>query len=126
MKNLFYQGGIEFMGALTIFFAITTAWIIYHFVKGYFTNPTNHEKTLRMLEYGKSMGLFTMIVGFLGQMMGFIAMFDAISLAGSVDPNLVYNGIRVTMICPVYGVLIYLFTLLLWFVASILIEKKRK
>lgn len=124
MKELFYSGGSGFMGALTVLFVISTAWIVYHFLRGYYSKQAKQETTLKMLEYGKSMGLFTLIVGFLGQMMGFVAMFDAIELAADINPNMVFGGIKVTMICPMYGMLIYLFTLLIWFVASLFIEKK--
>ena len=126
MKELFYMGGPQFMGALTVLFVITTAWIVYHFLRGYYSKQANQEKILKMIEYGKSMGLFTMIVGFLGQMVGFIAMFEAIEQVSNVDPKLVYGGIKVTMICPIYGMLIFLFTLLLWFAASMLIERKHE
>jgi hypothetical protein len=124
MKDLFYLGGSTFMGTLTVLFVITTAWIIYHFVSGYNSKQANKEKTLKMIEYGKSMGLFTMIVGFLGQMVGFVSMFEAIEQAADINPNMVFGGIKVTMICPIYGMLIFLFTLLLWFSARMLIEKK--
>jgi len=39
---------------------------------------------------------------------------------------LVYGGIKVTMIVTMYGMLIYLLSILLWFIASIMIEKKFK
>jgi hypothetical protein len=74
------------------------------------------------------MGLFAMIVGISGQMVGFYAMFsaieDAIEKGMDVNPVMVFGGIKVTMIVTVYGILIYLLSLLLWFVASIIIDKK--
>ena len=125
MKNLFLTGGAFFMGILTLLLIITTAWIIYHFVKAYNSKQANREKYLRRIEYGKSMGLFTMVVGILGQIMGFSGMFSIIAEVDVVIPKLLYEGIRTTLICPIYGILIYLFSLLLWFVASIFIEKKQ-
>lgn len=128
MKSLFYQGGPGFMGVLTILLIITTAWFIYHFAVSYHSKKINREKLLRLFGYGKSMGLFALITGITGQMVGFYSMFSAIEealLSGKeIIPELVYGGIRVTMICTMYGILIYLFSLLLWFAASILVEKK--
>jgi hypothetical protein len=130
MKSLFYQGGPQFMSVLTILLIITTAWFIYHFMISYHSKKINQEKLLRLFAYGKSLGLLALITGILGQMVGFSAMFSAIEGAikngEEVVPALVYGGIRVTMICTIYGILIYLFSLVLWFIASVLVEKKFK
>jgi len=130
MKNLFYQGGPFFMGALTILLIITTAWFIYHFIISYNSKKIKQEKLLRLFGYGKSMGLFALITGILGQMIGLSAMFssikEVIEKTGDIDPVLVFGAIRVTMIVTIFGILIYLFSLFLWFVATIIIEKKFK
>lgn len=128
MKNYFYMGGPQFMSALTILLIITTAWIIYHFVIGYNSKQPNQEKLLRKIGYGKSMGLFALVTGIFGQMIGLYNMFDVIeevTLKGDeVKSALIFGGIKVTMICTFYGILIYLFSLLLWFIANLIIEKK--
>lgn len=128
MKELFIKGGPFFMGLVSILFIITTAWFIYHFVVFYTKKEINLPKTLRKLSYGKTFGLFTLIVGIVGQMIGFLAMFEAIEGAVAkgmeIKPIMVYGAIKVTMIVTVYGLLIYLFSLLLWFVSSTIIEKK--
>ena len=83
---------------------------------------------LRRFGYGKSMGLFTLVTGIVGQMIGLYSMFSAIEEVSAkgeeVIPSLVFGGIKVTMIVTIYGMLIYLFSLLLWFLSSTLIEKK--
>jgi len=116
------------MAILTLFLIITTAWFIYHFTISYHAKIMNREKILRLLGYGKSLGLFSLIIGITGQMIGLSAMFSTIEealLSGKdIVPELVYGGIRVTMIVTIYGMLIYLFSLLLWFVATMLIERK--
>ncbi len=38
---------------------------------------------------------------------------------------MIYGAIRVTMIAATYGVLIFLFSMILWFTASIIIEKNQ-
>ena len=126
MKDLFFMGGALFMGILTLLLIITTTWIIYQFVKTYNSEQANQEKCLRRIAYGKSMGLFAMVVGILGSLLGLSIMFSRIAEVDVVIPKLVYEGIKTTMICPIYGILIYLFSLLLWFIASMVIEKKFK
>lgn len=126
----FIMGGYEFMSVLTLEFIIATAWIVYQFIKGYNLKQANQEKILRKIGYGKSIGVFALATGFLGQMIGLIGMFDAIrnavENAETIKPHLVYQGIGVTMISATYGVLIFLVTMILWFLASFIIEKKIK
>jgi hypothetical protein len=128
MKSLFFMGGPLFMGILTLLLVITAGWIIYHLIIGYNSNQINREKLFRNIEYGKSMGLFAMVVGILGQMNGLYAMFAAIEAAirngEEVIPALVFGGIKVTMIVTIYGMLIYLLSLVLWFAARTIIERK--
>ncbi|MFA9392793.1 MAG: MotA/TolQ/ExbB proton channel family protein [Prolixibacteraceae bacterium] len=128
MKDLFFMGGTSFMGILTLLLIITTAWIIYHFIKAYNSKQADLGNCLRKLVYGKSMGLFTLMVGILGSLVGLSSMFSAIEEAiqrgEEIIPGLIFHGIKTTLICPMYGIVIYLFALVLWFVASILIEKK--
>jgi hypothetical protein len=127
-EKLIFMGGTTYMAILTILLIITTVWFIYHFIIAYKSEQTNPEKLLRKFGYGKSLGLFTMIVGITGQMNGLYAMFaaieDAIKKGVEVNPALVVGAIKVTMICTFYGIFIYLFSLILWFVASILIERR--
>ena len=130
MKELFFMGGPQFMGTLTILLVIMTAWFIYHFIIAYKCKPTDKEKLLRRIGYGKSMGLFTLVTGIVGQMIGLFSMFSAIEEVAKngekVIPELIFGGIRVTMVVTIYGMLIFLFSLLLWYAASLVIEKKCK
>jgi hypothetical protein len=74
-------------------------------------------------------GLFSLITGIVGQMIGLYSMFSAIkgvtANGEEIVPELVFGGIKVTMIVTIYGLIIYLFSILLWFVANMLIERKR-
>jgi len=128
MKDLFFRGGSFFMGLLTLLLIITTAWIIYHFILAYRSKQADKEISLRKLTYGKSLGLFTLTIGILGQFTGLSNMFNAIEaiIANGTElkPYMVFSAIKVTMICTIYGILIYLFSILLWFIASLIIEKK--
>jgi len=128
MKKLFFMGGPVFMGILTVLLVITTAWIVYQIICSYNSQQTNKEKLLRRIEYGKSMGLFALVTGIYGQMVGLYTMFsvieEVIEKGTEVNTVLVFGAIKVTMICTFYGIFIYLFSLVLWFVASLMIEKK--
>jgi len=129
MKELFYRGGAEFMGALTILLVLTSVWIIYHFIIAYHSKQTNQEKHLRRIGYGKIMGLCALVVGICGQMLGLYSMFHIIEerteTGLELTSEMTMGAIKVTMIVTIYGILIYLFSLLLWFITSTLITKNK-
>lgn len=124
------MGGAVFMGILTILLVISTAWIMYHFIVGYNSKSLIREELLRKLDYGKSIGLFAMIIGVLAQLIGLYSMFssieDAIDKAINISSAMIFGAIKVTMISSIYGILIYLFSFVLCFVASNMIERKLK
>lgn len=112
------------MSILTILFVAMVVWIIYHLIHYLIYRPESNEKALRMVKYGRSIGLFALITGILGQLIGLYMAFSAIQQAGDISPALVYGGIKVSMITTFYGIFIYLFSIILWFAASVIIEKK--
>ena len=126
MKNFFYMGGPLFMGILTIILVVMVGWILYHLITGYTSKQLTLETVLRRLGYGKSIGLFAMIIGILGQLLGLYNAFTVLEQVNDISPSLVYGGIKVSMIATLYGIFIYLFSLVLWFVTSVIIERKPK
>lgn len=124
MKDLFLLGGPVYMSILTVLLVIMIAWIFYHFIAGYYSQQTIREKVLRKLGYGKSIGLFAMITGIFVQLIGFYKAFSVIEKAGDISSGLLYGGIKKSMITTLYGIFIYLFSLIFWFAASIIIERK--
>ncbi len=118
------MGGPLFMSILTIVLVVMTVWILYHFISGYKSVQLSRETILRRLGYGKSIGLFAMIIGILGQLIGLYDAFAAIEKMGDISPSMVYGGIKVSMITTLYGIFIYLASLILWFVTSAIIEKR--
>ena len=124
MKNLFLIAGPVYMSVLTMLLVAATTWMIYHFILVYNSKQISLEKTLRNLGYGRSIGFFAMITGIFAQLTGFYQIFSSIEKAGDVCPLLIYTAIKVSLITTVYGILIYLFSLLLWFILNIIVEKK--
>jgi len=123
MKDLFVMGGPLFMSILTLLFISMVAWLVYHFIKA---QHSNTDQVLRQMKYGRSIGLFALITGILGQLIGFYGAFSAIEKMGEVSPALVFGGIKVSMITTFYGIIIYLSSIMLWFVFSVIIEKKAR
>ena len=124
MKDLFLMGGPIYMSILSLLFAILIGWFVYHF-SVFMSHPQDSGKALLKLSYGKALGLFSMITGIFGQLTGFYQAFSAIEQVGDISPTLVYGAIKVSMITTLYGILIYLISILLWFLLSIYVENKK-
>lgn len=123
MKDLFFMGGLLSMSILTLLLIILCAWIIYHLFVYFKVKQLNKDKYLRLIKYGKSIGLFALITGIFAQLIGFYQAFSAIEKASDISPTMVYEGIKISMISTLFGILIYLFSIMLWFVASYIIER---
>ncbi len=124
LDNLFHQGGPLFMGILTILLLILLATAVIFAI--YISNGKvqDSEGFRHRLTYLKSMGLFTMITGILGQLIGLLMAFGAIERAGDVSPQIIYGGLKISFYTTVYGILIYLFSILIWFILDLWFHKK--
>jgi len=112
------------MGILTLLLVIILAMCIY-FLVSIVSGKAPEKKNFRhQLTYIKSAGLFTMITGILGQLIGLLEAFKAIERVGDISPAIVAGGLKVSMITTLYGILIYLFSILAWFLLDIWYQKK--
>ena len=124
MKEWFVMGGTLFMSILTILLVIIVAVSVYFAVtisSGKASEIVNFKQQLR---YVKSLGLFTMITGILGQMIGLFSAFIAIEAAGDISPAMIAGGLKVSMITSLTGVVICLISIIIWFVLDLFYQKK--
>ena len=93
MLDYFYMGGPLFMGMLTLIFIalIVTA----------------------VLKKGvKEIGLLALAMGFLGQLIGLMGAFEGIEAMGGVSQSMLAGGLKVSSITSIYGLLIYIISLI--------------
>jgi biopolymer transport protein ExbB/TolQ len=124
MKDLFFTGGTLFMSVLSILLVIMVAWMIYHLAKYIYAKQASKEKALRKIEQGRSIGLFAFIFGILGQLIGLYSAFSTIVETTSISPTLIYSGLKVSMITTMYGLIIYLIAIILWFGSRQILDKR--
>lgn len=75
----------------------------------------DYQNLQQRLTYIKSVGLLSLVVGILGQLIGLFQAFGSISKMGViVSPELLAGGIRVSMITTMFGMIIFLVSYLLW------------
>lgn len=125
MKELFFSGGPLIMSILSLLLIVMVFWILYQILNILYSPEINRETSLRKIALGKIIGLTAMITGILHQLIGFFHAFSAIQKAGDISPSLLYAGIKISLISTMYGVSIYLLSIILWFGASMIIEKRK-
>ncbi|MCF8378655.1 MAG: MotA/TolQ/ExbB proton channel family protein [Bacteroidales bacterium] len=114
MFNLFQTGGPLFMGILTLMLFIILALFFYYLYLIIKLEYKDLDQTLKRLSFLKTGGVIALVTGFLGQMVGLHYAFTAIEAAGDVSPSILAGGLKVSMIAPIYGLLIFLISYLLW------------
>ena len=94
MIDLFMMGGPLFMGILTVVFLLMIVAAV----------RNSGEKEL---------GLLALAVGFLGQLIGLFGAFEGIEQMGGVSQAMLASGLKVSSITSIYGLLIYIVSLLI-------------
>lgn len=124
MKNLFYMGGPLFMGILTVVLIAMLAWTIYHILPVLLNKEFDTVKKASKLKHIKTFGTFGLVTGILGQLIGLFSAFNAIEQAGNIASGILAGGLKVSTITTIYGVLIFLISLLLWFICDNIVSAK--
>ena len=61
----------------------------------------------------KEIGLAALVVGIFSTMLGLVYALDAIQQAGDVAQSVVAGGLKVCLICPMYGMIVYFISLVI-------------
>jgi hypothetical protein len=123
MKELFYMGGPLFMGILTVLLVILLAVTVYYVLLIGSGKAAGKVNFPHRLGYIKGIGLFIFITGILGQLVGLVEAFKIIEEVGDISPSIMAGGLKVSMITTLYGMLIYLISILIWFVLDLWYHK---
>ena len=95
MIDLFLQGGVLFMSIITIFLVMVGV--------SFYT----HSDKL------KTYGSLALSSGVLGSFIGLYSAFMTIQEVGNVSPAVLAGGLRVALICTLYGLIVYVISRLL-------------
>ncbi|APG66276.1 hypothetical protein LPB136_13230 [Tenacibaculum todarodis] len=98
--NLLQEGGPLFMYTILICVIVCVVFIVKAFLKG-----DVDVKTQKLL---KHVGLFALVWGFLGFMIGIIGAMDAIAIANDISVPVLAWGLRVGLLSPAFGMVAFL------------------
>ena len=117
------MGGSLFMSILTILLVIIVAVSVYFAISIANGKAKDKANFKHLLKYVKSLGLFTMITGILGQLIGLFSAFTAIEAAMDISPSIIAGGLKISLITTLTGIVIYLISIAIWFVLDLWYQK---
>ena len=124
MKEWFIMGGTLFMSILTILLVIIVAVSAYFAVVIASSKSRDKENFAHQLKYVRTIGLFTLIMGILGQLIGLFDAFSAIERVGDISPSILAGGLKISMITTLTGMVIYVISIIIWFLLDLWHQKK--
>ena len=124
MKDWFLEGGTLFMSILTILLVILVAVVVYFAITIANGKASDKPNFRHQLKYVRSIGLFIMVTGILGQLIGLFSAFNAIEAVQDISPSILAGGLKISMITSLTGIFIYLISIVLWFLLDLWYHKK--
>ena len=98
--NLLNDGGPNFTYPTLLMLIICIVLIVKAFMKG-----DADGKTKKLIGH---ISLFALVWGFLGQLIGLIGAFDAIEAAGDISPSILAAGLKIALLSPTFGMVVFL------------------
>ncbi len=114
MFNLFREGGVMMWPLLILAVAVVVlsvrGWMRVSRVEG--PDPVVETGVDAVVFWGA----WSVILGFLGTIVGIYFAAGAISVAPAISPQIIWGGIRVALITLVFGLLIFAVAAVAWFI----------
>jgi biopolymer transport protein ExbB/TolQ len=114
MIEAFESGGFMMWPMLAV--ALGVAWLALRTALRLRREREAPEEARRGLQSILFWGAMAVVLGMLGTVVGWVVMTRAIGLAGEVETSLVWGGFGVSLVTLVFGLLIFLFSAVAWFV----------
>jgi len=95
------EGGPYFMYPALIILIV----IIILIVKGFLSLKKDDPKTILLIS---SIGLFALIWGIFGQLLGLFQAFDYIQIAGEIPTTVLAGGLKIAILSPLFGMFVFL------------------
>ena len=114
MLHLFYEGGILFMSILTLLLLAALSVSVYYGTLIFKPEPVQLALLRHRITYIKTIGLLSLVVGILGQLIGMYVGFSKIQMVGRISQALLFAGIKISLITTIYGLVIFIISYLIW------------
>ena len=131
MKSLFNDGGplyenngLLFLSILTLTLITLIVWAIYYGLPVVRKQTYLLPKAKAKIKHLKSIGLFALIMGVLHQLTSLYSIYSAIEEAADINMSIVLSALKISMIPLIYGLIIYLISLLIWVIMDLSLKSQ--
>ena len=122
MPTFLIEGGLYFTGPLTVLGLVVVALTLRKATDVFGGDDQSPGVRKRGLNAILQIGAFSLFFGILSQVIGLIQMLQVLVQVESVAPPLLYGGLKVSLIAPAYGLVIFLISLAAWSILSYRLE----
>lgn len=126
IARFFVEGNLKIMGILSLLFLAVLSLSVISLVAVLKSRETNADRIGNLIGYIKSISLFTLVFAIFGQILGLLNIFNY--LAGSeieVAANALATAIKLTFHSTIFGIMIYLFSILAVLGLKLILNWKR-
>jgi len=121
VKNLI-EGGISFMLPIYLMW-IAVIFLAIKFLVNYYSTNKDLQKLSKQNSFILFIGSFAFLFGLLGQILGLFQALKFIQMATEISPAIMARGLRVSLIAPIYGFILFLISSIIWFAFRNLLKK---
>ena len=107
-----YGVGGPFMNVITLFGLLTLVITIWKAAE-LITKKKTERKYLDLILMG---GVISLAIGMLAQIIGIVQALEAIRAATDVSPQMIMGGAIISFYAPIYGFVVFIFSLLFYFI----------
>ena len=115
-------GGIYFMLPIYIMW-IVVIFLSIKFLMNYFSEKRDLNKLSKQNSLIIFIGSFGFLFGLLGQISGMYQALVCVQAVGDISPALIAGGLRVSLLAPMYGFILFLISGIIWFIFRNLIKE---
>ena len=115
-----YKMGGPFMHLVTIFGLLALGIAVWKVVE--IVGKKNFDT--RFLDLVRMSGSLALAVGFLSQIVGIVKALEAIKAAADISPEIVMGGAIVSFYAPIWGLIVFIFSMLFYFVLKAVIKAR--
>jgi len=117
-----YKIGGPFMHIITLLGLLMLAITVWKVV-GIVTKKVRSFKLLDLILMAGSVSL---AIGLLSQIVGIVEALEAIRAAADISPQIVMGGAIVSFYAPIWGLIVFIFSLLFYFILKVVIKAKQR